>query len=163
MTLSINESMNTVSLVLNGRIAADIAFLPDKYPNDFFSTPKAMSSTTTLSRQSHSPPASRSGSSTPRPWSRSGSSTPTVSRRSSSNNSAGWYTNTENALTLEEFGRRLNTRWKRFEIWQGRCAQNVVMALLRPTPLILFALNPVCLILYVLVGCWWFAGRWAEA
>jgi hypothetical protein len=44
------------------------------------------------------------------------------------------------------------------EIYQGRCAQNIVMALLRPTPLVLFLFNPICLLLvWLCVVVWWFA------
>jgi hypothetical protein len=103
------------------------------------------------------------GSSPPSPT-LSGASTP---RRPGSvrSNSSGWYTPNENNLTLEELAKRMNTRAKRLEIYQGRCAQNIVMALLRPTPLVLFLFNPICLMLvWLCVVIWWMStsGRGRE-
>lgn len=175
--------MNTLSLVINGRTASDISLIPARQRSSLTTLPtrKSLSrtfsdlSTFSLGEPATSAPPSPmlSGQSTPRPstagsmrpgssgswhpFSRSGSMTPTLrpgSSRSSSKGSPGWY-NTENNLTLDDFARKLNTRAKRFEIWQGRCAQNVVMALLRPTPLVLFLLNPLCLILYVVLAVYW--------
>lgn len=154
--------MNSLSLVLNGRTAADIALLPEKQRASIISLPpsrralfartRTMSASTISSSAPPSP--ALSGASTPRrPGSSSKTSTP----------GSGWY-NQENIPTLDDYARRLNTASKKIEIWQGKCAQNVVMALMRPTPIVLFALNPICLILYVVLGVWWMAsgGRAGE-
>ncbi|KAF2165932.1 hypothetical protein M409DRAFT_23663 [Zasmidium cellare ATCC 36951] len=148
--------MNTISLVLNGRTAADIRLLPEKQRasittlppsrRPFFAHARTMSSSSTISTITS--PSLSSGTSTPR---RPGSSSSRTSTPGS-----GWY-NTENNPTLDDYARQLSTVSKKIEIWQGKCAQNVVMALMRPTPIVLFALNPICLILYVLVGVWWMA------
>jgi hypothetical protein len=61
-------------------------------------------------------------------------------------------------MTLDDFAHRLNTTTKRIERWQGACAQNVVMALMRPTPIVLFLFNPVSLVLWGLVVVWYFSG-----
>nr|POE72389.1 hypothetical protein CFP56_12262 [Quercus suber] len=138
--------MNTVSLVLNGRTAADIALLPERQ----------RSSITTIHARPH---LSRSSSylSSPRGSPRSKPSRPTPSRQIS-RDSPGWY-NTDGGMTLDDFAKRLNTTLSRFEQWQGRCAQNVVMALMRPTPIALLVFNPISVLLYVLLICWWVVGR----
>ena len=59
-------------------------------------------------------------------------------------------------MTLDDFARRLDTTLSRLEQWQARCAQNMVMALMRPTPLIIFVFNPVCLMLWLALAVWWF-------
>jgi len=58
---------------------------------------------------------------------------------------------------LDDFARRLETRVKRFEIWRGKSAQNVVMALMRPTPVVLFLFNPIALVLWVVLLIWWWS------
>ncbi|KAK1809180.1 hypothetical protein LTR12_016473 [Friedmanniomyces endolithicus] len=73
---------------------------------------------------------------------------------SSSSTSSGWYDTTRNP-TLDDIAARLNTTLSRFEQWQSRCAQNVVMGLLGPTPVVLFVLNPVALAVWGLVLGWW--------
>ncbi|KAK3071197.1 hypothetical protein LTR53_009077 [Teratosphaeriaceae sp. CCFEE 6253] len=67
------------------------------------------------------------------------------SSRSSDN--AGWYHTADN-LTLDDFAARLDTTLYRLAAWQTRCAQNVVMALMGPAPLVLFALNPMALVVW---------------
>jgi hypothetical protein len=61
-------------------------------------------------------------------------------------------------MTLDDFAHRLNTTTKRIERWQGACAQNVVMALMRPTPIVLFLFNPVSLVLWMLFAIWYLSG-----
>ncbi|TKA38752.1 hypothetical protein B0A54_08716 [Friedmanniomyces endolithicus] len=89
------------------------------------------------------------------PFKRSSPSTTSSSSTSSSSTSSGWYDTTHNP-TLDDIAARLNTTLSRFEQWQSRCAQNVVMGLLGPTPVVLFVLNPVALAVWgVLLGWWW--------
>ena len=59
---------------------------------------------------------------------------------------------------MDDFAKRLNGVIGRFEQWQGRCAQNVVMALMRPTPMVLFVFNPISLMLWIVVLVWWLKG-----
>ncbi len=74
---------------------------------------------------------------------------------SSSSTSSGWYDTARNP-TLDDIAARLNTTLSRFEQWQSRCAQNVVMGLLGPTPVVLFVLNPAALVVWgALLGWWW--------
>lgn len=130
--------MNTASLVLNGRTAASIALLPERQ----------RSSITMISR----PKLQSSYSSS------SGTTTPTrrpPHKRRTSRDSPGWYI-TDGGMTLDDFAKRLNTTLSRIEQYQGRCAQNVVMALMGPTPLLLFIFNPVTIFLLVLI--WWLLG-----
>lgn len=136
--------MNSLSLVLNGRTAADISLLPTKQRATITTLPPSRRPPLFRSMSLSLPSSPDSGTTTPSRRPGSSSSTP----------GTGWY-NQENALTLDDYARRLNTASKRLEIWQGKCAQNVVMALMRPTPIVLFALNPICLILYVVLGVWW--------
>ncbi|KJY01948.1 hypothetical protein TI39_contig269g00014 [Zymoseptoria brevis] len=154
--------MDTTSLVLNGRTTNDV---PPSCTQErrssilrSFSTPMLPSlsalNAVNLAKLGSAPSSPTfSGASTPR---RPGSAR---------SNSSGWYTPNENNLTLEDFAKRLKTRSKRLEIWQGRCAQNIVMALLRPTPLVLFLFNPVCLLMvWICVMVWWMSspGRGIE-
>ncbi|GIZ41331.1 hypothetical protein CKM354_000463800 [Cercospora kikuchii] len=175
--------MNTLSLVLNGKTDAYIRSLPTdsrdlisivhlpaakstkaqrpslarsaytEYPAEVrsqrfsfsrsFSFSETMPSLTStiVSSAPSSPTSSRPG-----------------SRRSSSRGSPGWYSK-EGELTLEDFAKKLQTRSKKFEVYMGKCAQNVVMALFAPTPLVvLFLLNPISLILWTILGIWWFFG-----
>lgn len=136
-TFDLASNMNTISLVLNGRTAADIALLPEKQ----------RASITTL--YSHRPLTPGSIKSRP--------TRPTHSRQSS-RDSPGWY-NTDGGMTLDDFAKRLDTTLSRVEQWQGRCAQNVVMALMRPTPIVLLVFNPISVILYIVLVCWWVVGR----
>ena len=121
--------MNTTSLVLNGRTAVSIAQLPERQR-------------ATLTTLSPSTKARR----------------PAPAKRQLSRDSPGWY-NTEDGMTLDDFAKRLNTTLSRIEQFQSRCAQNVVMALMRPTPLVLFVFNPICLIVWVVLLVWWIVGR----
>jgi hypothetical protein len=137
--------MNTISLVLNGRTAADITMLPER---------QRATLTTIYARQLSSssmpPTPSLSGRSTPS----SPPKRPQQHKRQYSRDSPGWY-NTEGGMTLDDFAKRLNTNISKFEQWQGRCAQNVVMALMRPTPMVLFLFNPISLFIWILVAlCW---------
>lgn len=76
-------------------------------------------------------------------------------KRHPSRDSPGWY-NTEDGMTLDDFAQRLNTTLSRLEQYRGRCAQNLVMALMRPTPLVLFVFNPMSLVVWIVVGVvWW--------
>ncbi|TKA35905.1 hypothetical protein B0A54_12352 [Friedmanniomyces endolithicus] len=96
-------------------------------------------------RQNTSPPRQRP------PYKRSSSS---------SSRSSGWYDTTRNP-TLDDIAARLNTSLSRFEQWQSRCAQNVVMGLLGPTPVVLlFVLNPVGLVVWGVLLGWWWVGFW---
>lgn len=61
-------------------------------------------------------------------------------------------------MTLDDFAKRLNTTISKFEQWQSRCAQNVVMALMRPTVVVLFVFNPISLLLWVVLMVWWLSG-----
>ena len=79
-------------------------------------------------------------------------------RRQTSLDSPGWY-NTEGGMTLEDFTLRFTTYQKRFERYQNRCAQNIVMALIGPTPVALFVFNPIALLIWLLVGIWVVAGK----
>ena len=151
--------MNTISLLLTGHTTqGGISFAPLLLHN--LHSDSAMSTRTILLRTptdlnrtpTMSPSLSRSSSisstSTIRPGSRNSH------KRSSSKDSSQWYNTTEN-MTLEDFADRLNTLEKRFERFVSQCATNIVMALLRPTPLVLFLFNPVCLIaIAMLVLCW---------
>lgn len=81
------------------------------------------------------------------------------SRRHAARGSPGWYSK-EGEFTLEDFAKKLQTRSKKFEVYMGKCAQNLVMALFAPTPLlVLFLFNPVSLILWTILGFWWLMGR----
>lgn len=122
--------MNTTSLLLNGRTATSISLLPERQA----------ATLTTLTVRRQRPAHKRASPSTP------------------NRNSPGWY-NTDGGLTLDDFARRLNTRISKFEQWQGRCAQNVVMALMRPTPVSLFLFNPMALLIYLGLVVWWVSAR----
>ncbi|EMC91848.1 hypothetical protein BAUCODRAFT_152212 [Baudoinia panamericana UAMH 10762] len=129
--------MNTTSLLLTGRTAADISLLPQR---------QAASLTTIYHHKKTAP----SSSSSPRK--------PAIKRTpTSTRDSPGWY-NTEGGMTLDDFAARLNTTLSRFEQWQGKCAQSVVMALMRPTPIMLFVLNPVALMIWLALVGWWLWG-----
>lgn len=126
--------MNTVSLVLNGRTTADLAQLPEKQRatiTTLFSTPPS-SPLLGPKRPPH--------------------------KRQLSRDSPGWY-NTEGGMTLDDFAERCKTTLSRCEWWVGRSGQNVVMALMRPTPLLLFFLNPVSIFLWVMVFLVWMWAR----
>ncbi|KAF2483078.1 hypothetical protein BDY17DRAFT_323842 [Neohortaea acidophila] len=100
----------------------------------------------------HSAPISRSSSS---------SSISTIrpsNSRKPSWDSAKWY-DVDDQPTLEDFTVRLGTLSRRIDIWLGRCATNVVMGLLGPTPFALFFLNPMCLFLAFLGLIWWLMSR----
>lgn len=60
---------------------------------------------------------------------------------------------------LEAIARRLNTAGKRLERFSGKCAQDVVMALMRPTPMMLVALHPVVLMVVLVAVVWWVLAR----
>ena len=81
---------------------------------------------------------------------------PTYKRRQSSD-SPGWY-NTEGGLTLDDFKNRLDTKLYRIEQWQNRCAQNSVMALMRPMPVVLFLCNPITVLIWLAVAVWRYSG-----
>jgi hypothetical protein len=162
--------MNTTSFVLNGKSAAYIHSLPKSYER------AAGSGTTTVhgvdqrykrQHRDYTGPDSQydrtidtadenmSFTWTIPPSTETKTTTVAPSRPSS----PGWY-NREGELTLEDFARKLNTRGKRFEVWVGKCAQNFVMALFSPTPLVLFLFNPISLMLWMILGLWmWFGGR----
>ena len=129
--------MNTTSLLLTGQPApAQLSYSPF--------TLALLPSSLTTSRPS-TPPSS--GSSTPlrrRPY----------QKRRPSRDSPGWFL-TDHNPTLDDFASRLNTALARFERYQNRCAQNVVMALIGPTPVVLFVLNPLSLLLWMALGVWW--------
>ncbi|KAK4543594.1 hypothetical protein LTR36_005489 [Oleoguttula mirabilis] len=55
-------------------------------------------------------------------------------------------------MTLDDFAKRLDTTLSRLQQFQGRCAQNAVMALMGPTPLVLFLFNPVTIVVWLVVG-----------
>lgn len=76
--------------------------------------------------------------------------------------STGWYNADEENMSLEKIAERLNTYAARFERFLGVCAQNIVMALFRPTPLLIFLLHPLLLIVWVGLGIWW-VSRWMTA
>ncbi|KAK3113879.1 hypothetical protein LTR53_008396 [Teratosphaeriaceae sp. CCFEE 6253] len=80
---------------------------------------------------------------------------------SRSSDKAGWYHTADN-LTLDDFAARLDTTLYRLATWQTRCAQNVVMALMGPAPLVLFALNPMALVVWAAMLVWWVVGRGGE-
>ncbi|TKA65282.1 hypothetical protein B0A55_09534, partial [Friedmanniomyces simplex] len=122
--------MNSHSLALNGRPPTDLALTTSHHHQQ--RTPTS-NTTKPYPRQ---PPSSKSTSTQQRP--------PYKRSPPSSSTSSGWY-NTENTPTLDDIAARLNTTLSRFEQWQSRCAQNVVMALIGPTPVVLFVLNPVAL------------------
>jgi len=124
------DEMNTTSLILNGRTAATIFLFPERQK----------ATITTLCRRQPLNPSS------------SGRSTPRRSLR----DSPGWY-NTQDNPSLEEIARKLETRLSRFEQWRSRCAQNIVMALMRPTPVVLFLFNPVAIMIWVAILSWWVA------
>nr|OQO20990.1 hypothetical protein B0A51_13005 [Rachicladosporium sp. CCFEE 5018] len=70
--------------------------------------------------------------------------------------SSGWYDTTD-APTLEDFASQAQTWAKRIERYQQRCATNVVMALIGPTPVTLLVFNPLSLLLWLVVVLlvWW--------
>ncbi|KXT09305.1 hypothetical protein AC579_2861 [Pseudocercospora musae] len=154
------KKMNTVSIVLNGKTASYIRSLPEKERSTIRSPPALSPSPLASTRQPHfsfmrtltdmsmtsSLPPSPSLRPKSRPHARKSSYSP------------GWYTPNEYNFTLDDFARKLNTRSKKFEVWAGRCAQNVVMALFSPTPIVLFLFNPIALIVWLGLGWWWFAG-----
>ncbi|KXL45137.1 hypothetical protein M433DRAFT_124 [Acidomyces richmondensis BFW] len=118
--------MNTTSLILNGRTAANL-LLSERQ--------KAIVATL-YARRPLNPSSGRSK----------------TCRQV--RDSPGWY-NTQDNLTLEDIARRLETRISRFEQWRSTCAQSIVMALMRPTPVVLFLFNPVAMMLWVTILCWW--------
>ncbi|KAF2764987.1 hypothetical protein EJ03DRAFT_355292 [Teratosphaeria nubilosa] len=140
--------MNTISLVLNGKTAADIALMPERQ----------RASLTTLYRPSSliTPSASPSLSA------RSSPSKRPQARRQVSRDSPGWY-NTDGGMTLDDFAKRMNTYMSRFEQWQSKCAQNVVMALMRPTPIVLFLFNPISMLVLLLVAAVWLSTRFGRS
>jgi hypothetical protein len=136
--------MNTTSLVLNGRTAVDISLMPER---------RAASLTTIYPKSSSSPLSPTLFGASPK--------RPGHKRSPPSRDSPGWY-NTEGGMTLDDFAARLNSLIGKFEQWQGKCAQNVVMALMRPTPIALFVLNPIALVLWIALFAWWLSGRKSE-
>lgn len=157
--LLLHIKMNTLSLVLNGRTASEISVLPERQRSSLTRLTRKFSSSISL------PTLATFGSAPPSPLlsgaSALRSSRPGSSRRSS-RDSPGWY-NTEHNPTLDDFARRLETRMKRFEIWRGKSAQNVVMALMRPTPIVLFLFNPIALALWFVLLVWWLSSGLASA
>lgn len=142
--------MNSLSLVLNGRTASEISLLPERQRSSLTCLTRDFSSISlptlaTFSNSAH-PLTPLSGASSPK--SRPGSS------RRSSRDSPGWY-NTDDNPTLDDFARRLETKMKKFEIWRGRSAQNVVMALMRPTPVVLFLFNPMMFLVWIVLLVSW--------
>ena len=139
------NSMNTTSLLLTGRTAA-----------------VHMATTTTVSRNPGSATRpktkSRSSSGTSQASFYSASSRPSTPSRQPSWDRSKWYNETDNP-TLDDFARRLETTAKRIEHWQSACATNIVMALLRPTPVALFVFNPVSLFLLVVMLITWLLAR----
>jgi hypothetical protein len=140
--------MNTLSILLTGQATQGLAFTPQLlhlHQYQHMSTNMSTTTTATTTR-------------TPTSMSRSSSHSSTSTIRPSSNHkrsdSSSWY-NTSDNLTLEDFEARLENWEKRFERWVSTCTTNIVMALLRPTPLVLFLFNPVCLIAIVLVMMVW--------
>jgi len=65
-------------------------------------------------------------------------------------------------MTLDDFSRRLDTRLSKIERYQSKCAQNIVMALMTPTPVALFLLNPISLLIWMVLAVWWI-GAWVAA
>ena len=78
---------------------------------------------------------------------------PAYTKRQPSRDSPGWY-NTEDVPTLDDFAKRLESKLSRLQQWQTRCAQNVVMALMRPTPVVLFLFNPITVLIWLMVAVW---------
>lgn len=74
--------------------------------------------------------------------------------RTSSRDSTGWYLD-HDTPTLEDFAMRAQTLAKRMERYQNQCATNIVMALMRPTPVVLLLLNPLAIVLWVVVAVAW--------
>ena len=151
--------MNTLSLVLNGKTSTHLRSQPNQ--RDLITLTHIPSKRPSLSRASYTEYPTQTTPTQKRfsiSRSLSGfsvstiSSSPSHSRRSS-RGSPGWYSK-EGELTLEDFAEKLKTRSKRFEVYMGRCAQNLVMALLSPTPLMLFLFNPISLVCWVVLGLW---------
>lgn len=157
-----SRPMNTICLLLTGHTTPlDLTLGPlllhklqsnnnamstttiTRTPTDLkrFSSRQSTPSTPTLSRAS-----STSSTSTIRPTS--------SHKRSRSKDNLSWYTPSENP-TLEDFAERLNSLEKRVERFVSQCATNIVMALLRPTPMVLFFLNPVTLIAVIFMVIIW--------
>jgi hypothetical protein len=151
--------MNTTSLILTGQTAHELTF-----GSVLFHKYAAMGMTTTLTRTptdlKRTPTMSRSGSRSSSRDSASSSSTirPGSHRRTYSKDSSGWY-NAEDNLTLEDFAARLDSMQGRVEQWISQCATNIVMALFRPTPLVLFLFNPVCLLFIAFMVVIWMLFR----
>ncbi|KAK5117307.1 hypothetical protein LTR62_005924 [Meristemomyces frigidus] len=146
--------MNTTSLLLNGQTAASFSLLPERKRatlTTLYSRPTPTRTATAPTAYSliSSPPTPRLGGSSPAKRPDHKRSPASISRES-----PGWY-NTEDGMTLDDFAERLNSLIGRFERWQGKCAQNVVMALMRPTPIVLFVFNPVALVLWMVVLWLW--------
>ncbi|KAH9807838.1 hypothetical protein Tdes44962_MAKER06354 [Teratosphaeria destructans] len=140
--------MNTISLVLNGKTAAEIALMPARQ----------RASLTTLYR----PSSLTTPSASPTLSARSSPSKRPQARRQVSRDSPGWY-NTDGGMTLDDFAKRLDTYMSRFEQWQSKCAQNAVMALMRPTPIVLFLFNPISMLVWLLVAAVWLSTRFGRS
>lgn len=164
--------MNTTSLVLNGKTLARIRSQPNSHRGDLVAACMHQHHLLRTSNTQHplqsptssSPPLSIISLATiitspppPPPTSPASSSSRRPShphRSASSKSSPGWYSK-EGELSLEDFAEQLKTRRKRFEVYMGRCGQSVVMAILfSPTPLVLFLLNPISLMVWMVVGVW---------
>lgn len=104
-----------------------------------------MATTTTTTLASSRPPSRSTTMSSPQ-------------RTSSSLSKTGWYNSDPEHTSLEKITERLNTYAGRFERFLGLCANNIVMALFRPTPLVVFLFHPLLMIVWGILALCWLAG-----